>query len=729
MRRRFVRFLSTLLAVVTVGTFVLNFNVLKANATSLNQANLSYTHYSVEGNSVSTAASGKPKLLVYMQESCLNCRQVIGDILNNEALYTQVETVVISVNGKEAVQNYRADFRNYSNIAWCYDGKQVIFQYNRLISSENSLTTPLCVFVDSSNTIKEITTGYIDVVDKCSSIFNLELKPQGFKSVDNDAVISAEATGKPKLLMLIRENCLNCNHVLTTLLNSADLCSEIDVVAVYYGDKSAALQLRNQYANYNRITWCYDGLSAMQKYTDKSTVTTPLCVYINADNVNKGVTEGDVDIIEECNKRFELNVISKADDGKAYCENYGYKYADGKPSLIIFVSDSCYSCDLVVSETLDNSDLTSEVNVNIAYNGTESTVADYMKSFRNSSSASWFGNTAASLNYILSEFDGEGKSYPVCVFIDETGKIKSVTYGYVNVIQEFDDCCDLCFGDDCRITASPTPTVTNTPSVAPTSTPIATTTPVPTKASELSVGDFVSRCYEVALGREPDVAGFDSWVDQLNNGQACGAQVGYGFIFSGEYMNKATSDAQFVKDLYAMYFGREADEAGFNYWVGQLENNISREEVFAGFANSAEFNNLCVKYGVVSGVYIPGVPNSQQGGVNCFVARLYKVCLNRLPDQGGQAGWVMKLTCGEATGSSAAYGFVFSQEFINLGLSNSDYVQYMYRAFFGREADSDGLNYWVGKLDAGTAGREDVFSGFSGSTEFANLCASYGINA
>ena len=78
----------------------------------------------------------------------------------------------------------------------------------------------------------------------------------------------------------------------------------------------------------------------------------------------------------------------------------------------------------------------------------------------------------------------------------------------------------------------------------------------------------------------------------------------------------------------------------------------------SGFANSEEFFNLCARYGVVCGTYMVNVPNDQQGGVNCFVARLYKVCLNRLPDMGGQAGWVMKLMNGEVTGSTCAYGRV-----------------------------------------------------------------------
>ncbi len=277
-------------------------------------------------------------------------------------------------------------------------------------------------------------------------------------------------------------------------------------------------------------------------------------------------------------------------------------------------------------------------------------------------------------------------------------------------------------GDPSGDPTTPTPSGDPTPSGEP--------TPTPSKAPELNVGDFVDRCYEVALGREADEDGYNYWKDMLVNGEACGAQVGYGFIFSGEYGNKNTTNEQFVTDMYAMFFGREADEEGYNYWLDMLNNETAdRQTVFAGFANSQEFYNLCEKYGVVSGNYIVDVPNDQQGGVNCFVARLYKVCLNRLPDQGGQAGWVQKLMSGEVTGTTCAYGFVFSEEFTNLNLDNSDFVKYMYKAFFGREADEEGLNYWVEQLNNGTATREDIFAGFSGSAEFANLCAGYGINA
>lgn len=268
---------------------------------------------------------------------------------------------------------------------------------------------------------------------------------------------------------------------------------------------------------------------------------------------------------------------------------------------------------------------------------------------------------------------------------------------------------------------------TNTPgSSSQTPTPVIPTA-APTKAPELSIGDFVKRCYNVALGREPDDGGFNYWVNNLNNGSACGAQVGYGFIFSQEYINKNRTNEEFVTDLYNMYFGRTPDSEGFKYWVDKLNAGEDRENIFAGFANSLEFYNLCTKYGVVQGIFIVGVPNDIQGGINCFVARMYSVCLNRLPDMEGQGGWVLKLYNGEVTGTSLSYGFVFSPEFIGNNPSNGEFVAYMYRAFFGREPDQEGFNSWVDVLNNGGS-YQDVFNGFTGSLEFFNLCNSYGIN-
>lgn len=109
-----------------------------------------------------------------------------------------------------------------------------------------------------------------------------------------------------------------------------------------------------------------------------------------------------------------------------------------------------------------------------------------------------------------------------------------------------------------------------------------------------------------------------------------------------------------------------------------------------------------------------------------FVKRMYREALGREAEEAGLESWTNDLGFGRKTGTTMAYGFIFSQEFQNFNYCNSDYVKQLYRAFMGREYDDGGLSYWVNNLQSGMT-REEVFNGFSHSAEFDNLCKVYGI--
>lgn len=202
--------------------------------------------------------------------------------------------------------------------------------------------------------------------------------------------------------------------------------------------------------------------------------------------------------------------------------------------------------------------------------------------------------------------------------------------------------------------------------------------------------------------------------------------MAYGFFFSQEFINQNVSDEDYINILYRVFLGREADAGGFGYWRGQLDAGATREHVFAGFANSVEFYNICNSYGITSGYYMEGVEFGRQKNVNAFVARLYSLCLGRRGDQAGQQSWVTQLINGTNSGAGVAYGFFFSQEFLNRNLSNEDYVTILYRVFLGREPDQAGFDSWVAQLEGG-ADRLDIFRGFAYSQEYEGICASYGI--
>jgi len=120
----------------------------------------------------------------------------------------------------------------------------------------------------------------------------------------------------------------------------------------------------------------------------------------------------------------------------------------------------------------------------------------------------------------------------------------------------------------------------------------------------------------------------------------------------------------------------------------------------------------------------------QTNQVKSFVQRFYVEVLERQPDNAGLDGWTNDLITRRKTGADVANGFIFSEEFITKDKTDEAFITVMYRAFFNRSAseDAEGFTYWLDKLKSGE-GKEAVSHGFLYSQEFANLSASYGIQA
>lgn len=235
---------------------------------------------------------------------------------------------------------------------------------------------------------------------------------------------------------------------------------------------------------------------------------------------------------------------------------------------------------------------------------------------------------------------------------------------------------------------------------------------------------FASLLYENALGRTASQSELDYWAQELTNGRT-GAEVAYGFLFSEEFQNKNYSDADYVEHLYLSLMGRASDEGGKADWVTRLGNGVSRLYVFQQFTDFVEFGNLCNTYEIQRGTVTLTENRDQNYNVTRFVARNYTEFMGRTYDVNGLNDWSGRINSGYGM-ENVAYGFVFSQECINMNLSNSDYVKMLYRGIFGRSYDDAGLNDWVNQLNNGTS-RETVFWGFANSQEFANMVASYGL--
>lgn len=278
-----------------------------------------------------------------------------------------------------------------------------------------------------------------------------------------------------------------------------------------------------------------------------------------------------------------------------------------------------------------------------------------------------------------------------------------------------------------------TPGSTDEPGQTPSSeepqgtTPAAPSGTTPAPVSETGVAGFVERLYTVALGRNSDPAGKQDWIEAITLRGETGADCARGFLYSPEFLGKDISNEEFVRVLYRTFFDREPDQAGFNAWVAVLDNGTTKQEVIEGFINSTEWANLCLSFGIRGGgTGSPNITVEPNQQTIDFATRLYTTCLNRQADPDGLMAWARQLANQRDTGTGAARGFFFSEEFLGQNTSNGDYISRLYRTFMGREPDGAGFVAWMNQLESGVS-REEVFRGFAESTEFARICASYGI--
>jgi hypothetical protein len=112
------------------------------------------------------------------------------------------------------------------------------------------------------------------------------------------------------------------------------------------------------------------------------------------------------------------------------------------------------------------------------------------------------------------------------------------------------------------------------------------------------VTQFVNRCYTQALGRKGDASGLNSWTGTLLTKKKTPKVVAKNFVFSGEATKKNLNNTEFVKMLYRLYMGREADNGGLKYWVGLLDKGTSRQKVNDSMAGSKEFTEIVKSYGL-----------------------------------------------------------------------------------------------------------------------------------
>ncbi|MBR1798000.1 MAG: DUF4214 domain-containing protein [Clostridiales bacterium] len=127
------------------------------------------------------------------------------------------------------------------------------------------------------------------------------------------------------------------------------------------------------------------------------------------------------------------------------------------------------------------------------------------------------------------------------------------------------------------------------------------------RADDGGIRSFVTALYSECLGREPDPTGLEDWCQKLSSGQISGKQAAYGFFYSPEFLDKCLNSYsdETIERFYLVFLNRQPDMDGFYYWWDRIcYSDGSISTLFNGFADSEEFRNKCISYGVNPGDHI-----------------------------------------------------------------------------------------------------------------------------
>ncbi len=100
------------------------------------------------------------------------------------------------------------------------------------------------------------------------------------------------------------------------------------------------------------------------------------------------------------------------------------------------------------------------------------------------------------------------------------------------------------------------------------------------------------RLYNASFKRLPDADGLKYWIEKYSSGENDDRAVAQSFLISEEFKERYganVTNAKYVETLYINVLGRDYDQEGYNYWLGNLNNGLeTKYELLLGFAESAE---------------------------------------------------------------------------------------------------------------------------------------------
>ena len=116
---------------------------------------------------------------------------------------------------------------------------------------------------------------------------------------------------------------------------------------------------------------------------------------------------------------------------------------------------------------------------------------------------------------------------------------------------------------------------------------------------------YIVQLYNGALCRSPENSGFQYWYTQISNGKSLDDIIKYFYINAPEATNNwnnkkcVYNNSKYVLGLYKGILGKDVSttDSGYKYWLEQLTNGKTREDILKSILATDEYKSIKTKYG------------------------------------------------------------------------------------------------------------------------------------
>ena len=129
--------------------------------------NPEYIFTTIDDQTVSSKADGKPKVLFFLKTDCTNCQQTNISLREHISKFTDIDIYAIGSNQetKDEISNFKSEY-GCDGITYCYDtgwtSNQAMWDYYGQFYTGGTtyIITPVIVYIDAENHLQHITTGF-----------------------------------------------------------------------------------------------------------------------------------------------------------------------------------------------------------------------------------------------------------------------------------------------------------------------------------------------------------------------------------------------------------------------------------------------------------------------------------------------------------------------------------------------------------------------------------------